>query len=63
MHDAAGAPSRLEEVGTGSAAASMAGSGKAPSENVGDNDLEKREVVLALQADTGFIQSMEVGAV
>ena len=41
----------------------MAGSGKAPSEGVGHDDLEKREVVLALQADTEFIHSMEVGAV
>lgn len=53
-HDPAGASSRPQEAG--------AGSDEAPTENVGDNDPESREVVLALKADTGFIQSMEVGA-
>ena len=58
----AGAGSRPEEAGAGSAAASMVGSGEASSEGVGADSLEKREVVLALKADTDFIQSMEVGA-
>ena len=62
-HDPAGAGSSLGEPGAGSAAASIVGSSEAPSAGVGDDDPDKREVVLALKADTDFIQSMEVGAV
>ena len=64
MHpNPAGADSSLEEAGAGSAAASMAGGSEALSEGAGGGDYEKREVVLALKADTEFIRSMEVGAV